>query len=501
MESSLKQHLEGQSRSFRSEHRLLNAEGNYIWVLSRGLAVRDTDGRPYRIAGSLSDISDRKQFEEQLLRDAFYDSLTGLPNRALFVDRLGVSITREQRHEDYKYAVLFLDLDRFKNVNDSLGHALGDELLRQVADRLGPVVRQGDTVARLGGDEFAILLDDIRDSSRASMVADRILRELGRLFLLDKLEVYTTGSIGIALSSSGYKAPENVLRDADTAMYRAKTRGKAQYAIFDREMHALAVAVLKMENDLRRAIDSDELTLHYQPIIDLLSGRIRGFEALLRWQHPKRGLILPDEFIPIAEETGLIVDIGHYVLREACSQMSDWKKDFPVYPSLAISVNLSSKEFLQPDLVEQVSCVLSETGLTPRSLHLEITESCIMEHHDPLQEKLHDLRDLDVELHIDDFGTGYSSLNYLHELPATALKIDRSFIRQMLGNQSRPEIVGTIVYLARSLGLDVAAEGLETADELRHLRGMQCHYGQGFYFARPMDQAGAAAMLAANPQW
>ncbi len=501
LRDQLRQHLEGKTNLFQSEHRILHESGRYLWALSRGVAVRDAAGKPYRMAGSQTDITDRRKFEEQLLRDAFYDSLTGLPNRALFLDRLGVSIARTHRNPHYQFAVLFLDLDRFKNINDSLGHIIGDKLLRAVAERLVPLVRHGDTVARLGGDEFAVLLDDIEENSRASLVAERILRKFSIPYDLEGHEVFTSASIGIALSTTGYDRPENVLRDADTAMYRAKSNGKGQSAVFDRQMHAHAVAVLKLENDLRRALERQEFRLHYQPIVDLDTGRIRAFEALVRWEHPDRGLVNPHDFIPTAEETGLIVQIGRYVLREACRQMAEWQRMFPQLKNLAVSVNLSSKEFMQSDLVERIKETLEETGLPPNCLRLELTESIIMEHAAPVPDKLRRLRDLNVELHIDDFGTGYSSLNYLHQLPANVLKIDRSFISQMSNGTGRSEIIGTIVYLARNLGMTVAAEGLETAEELAHFRTLRCEFGQGFYFSKPLNQEDARGLLAVNPQW
>ncbi len=501
LQDAIQQHLDGQTSLFQSEHRILHQSGRYLWVLSRGVAVRDGAGMAYRMAGSLTDITARREVEQQLLRDAFYDSLTGLPNRALFLDRLGVSIARTHRNPSYQFAVLFLDLDRFKNINDSLGHIMGDKMLRAVAERLVPLVRHGDTVARLGGDEFAVLLDDIEENSRASLVADRILKRFSIPFDLEGHEVFTSASIGIALSTTGYDRAENVLRDADTAMYRAKSNGKGQYAVFDLQMHSHAVAVLKLENDLRRALERQEFRIHYQPIIDLDTGRIRAFEALVRWQHPDRGLVSPRSFIPTAEETGLIVQIGRFVLREACRQMAEWQRQFPEVKDLAVSVNLSSKEFMQSDLVERIRDLLEETGLPPNCLRLELTESIIMEHTAPVPEKLRRLRELGVELHIDDFGTGYSSLNYLHQLPANVLKIDRSFIRQMSSGSGRSEIIGTIVYLARNLGMTVAAEGLETAEELAHFRTLRCEYGQGFYFSKPLNHEDAYGLLAANPQW
>ncbi len=501
LQEAIRQHREGQTPLLENEHRIRHSTGKYLWVLSRGVAIRTRRGTAYRMAGSLSDVTKRRQYEEQLLKDAFYDSLTGLPNRALFMDRLGVAIARNHRHPEQHFAVLFLDLDRFKNVNDSLGHAIGDQLLCAVAERLSPLLREGDTVARLGGDEFAVLLEDIPDGHKPTLVADRIQRAFSVPFVLQEHEVFTSASLGIALSETGYDRPEEVLRDADIAMYRAKSNGKAQYAVFDREMHARAVAVLTLENDLRRALERREFVLFYQPIVDLGSGRISAFEALVRWLHPQRGLLHPRDFIPTAEETGLIVQIGRYVLHEACRQLVHWQRDFPSFQSLAISVNLSGREFLQSNLVDHIAAILADTGLSPRRLRLELTESTLMADRRPVPERLLQLRELQIELHIDDFGTGYSSLNYLQQLPADVLKIDRSFIHRMLVGNGASEIVGTIIELARNLGMTVAAEGLETAMELAHLRSLRCEYGQGYFFSKPLDQNSATHLLAANPQW
>ncbi len=501
LRESIRQHLAGETPTFANEHRIRHSSGEYLWVLSRGVAIRTPQGEPYRMAGSLTDITKRRRYEEQLLRDAFYDSLTGLPNRALFMDRLGLAIARHVRHPERKFAVLFLDLDRFKNVNDSLGHAIGDKLLCAVAERLAPLLRQGDTVARLGGDEFAVLLDDVPDSHKPTLVADRIQRAFSIPFDLQGQEVFTSASLGIASSESGYDRPEDVLRDADIAMYRAKGNGKAQYAVFDRRMHARAVALLKLETDLRRALERREFQIFYQPIVDLESGRIVAFEALARWLHPERGLLHPKDFIPTAEETGLIILIGRHVLYEACRQLVSWHHRFPSFQSLSMSVNLSGREFSQSNLIDQIVDVLEETGLAPSRLRLELTESTLMEHNRPVPEKLKRLRDLQIQLHIDDFGTGYSSLNYLQQLPADVLKIDRSFIRRMHDHNGASEIVGTIIDLARSLGMNVAAEGLETANELAHLRNLRCGFGQGYFFAEPLDRERASSLLATNPVW
>ncbi|HET9211322.1 MAG TPA: EAL domain-containing protein [Thermoanaerobaculia bacterium] len=495
-------HLRGEAPDFESEHRMLHRDGGCRWVLARGLAVRRPNGEACRMAGSLSDITARKAAEERLLHDAFHDPLTGLPNRALFMDRLGMAIAHAKRRLSYTFAVLFIDLDRFKNVNDSLGHSVGDELLIAVARRFESCLRPGDTVARLGGDEFTILLDEVADVDHAVQVAQRLHREMARPFRVQGHEVFVTLSLGITLGADGdYEHPEDVLRDADTAMYGAKSSGKARDAIFDRHMHDRAVALLRLETDLRLALERSELEVHYQPIISLTDGRIGAFEALLRWRHPARGLLLPDSFIPVAEETGLIVPIGWWVLREACRQLAEWQTRPWAGNGLAVTVNLSGRQFVQADLVERIAEILRETGIRPGGLGLEITEGTIMGQAEDAIAKLLALRGFGVKLYIDDFGTGYSSLSYLHRLPVDALKIDRSFISEMNGGDSRAEIVGTIVSLARILRMDVAAEGIETAEQLSRLRDLSCHYGQGFFFSAPLAGGAAGGLIQAGASW
>jgi diguanylate cyclase (GGDEF)-like protein/PAS domain S-box-containing protein len=485
--SSVSKLLTGNLNTHQMEQRYLHKKGHMVWVLLSITVVRETQSDTVNLIFQIQDITDRKRAEERLLHEAMHDVLTGLPNRALFMDHLKLSVERGKRRDDRLFAVLFLDLDRFKIINDSLGHLVGDQLLVGIARRLETCLRPGDTVARLGGDEFTILLEDLNGASEAIEVAERLQKALARPFNLNGHEVFTTVSIGIALSATGYERPDDVLRDADTAMYRAKMLGKARHEVFDKTMHALAMNLLQMESDLRRAIERKEFFLQYQPIITLETGEVRGFEALVRWQHPERGLVTPDEFIEIAEETGLIIPIGQWVLEEACRQIHRWQEEFPQYPPLQISVNLSVKQFMNDDLLEHIKAALKETGVDPHSLKLEITESMVMENVEAAIEMLQQMRALGIELSIDDFGTGYSSLSYLHRFPISTLKIDRSFVGRMSVNNENAEIVRTIIMLARSLKMDVVAEGVETVEQLAQLKALNCQYGQGYYFSKPLS--------------
>jgi diguanylate cyclase (GGDEF)-like protein len=441
-----------------------------------------------------------EESREHFRHAAFHDALTGLPNRALLTDHLKLSIGRARRRPEHLFAVLFLDLDRFKNINDSLGHAAGDQFLVEIAWRLQGCLRPSDAVARLGGDEFAILLDGLDANEDAVRVAERVQDELARPFRLDGHDVYTTASIGITLCTSYYDSPEKILRDADTAMYQAKEKGKARYELFDATMHANVVARLHLENDLRRAVDQQEFQVYYQPIIALDTGRIAGFEALVRWCHPERGVVSPAEFIPLAEETGLIMELGEWVLRESCRQMRRWTLDVQTLHPLMISVNLSTRQFAQPDLVDRIKKILRETGLDQRQLKLEITESAVMENAESAASMLVELRELGVKLSIDDFGTGYSSLAYLHRFPVDTLKIDRSFISRMNDGDENAEIVRTVVTLATNLGMAVVAEGVETDEQHECLRELKCEYAQGYLFSRPVDAETALALMLVNQQ-
>ena len=486
VETEIAAHINGHTPNLQSEHRIMHKNGTYRWVLVRGLAVRDAILNTYRMAGSITDITERKMTEEQLIFDALHDALTGLPNRVLFMDRLTHAVDREKRKSNELFAVIFLDMDRFKVLNDSLGHTAGDKLLVAISQRLKEGLRPGDTIARLGGDEFAILLEDLKDVKEAIQISERVLEKLRLTFDLDGQEIFATASLGIALSSKEYENPEYLLRDADIAMYQAKANGCNRYEVFDNSMYDNAVARLQLETDLRQAMNQEEFRLHYQPIISMKTGKITGVEGLIRWQHPLKGLINPDEFIPTAEETGLIVTIGEWVISEAAHQLSRWQKIFPFDPPLTVSVNISSKQLL-PTLVKHIKDVLGKTGLDPGSLILEITESILMESAEMVAPLLLQLKGLGVKLYIDDFGTGYSSLSYLHGFPVDVLKIDRSFIARIGSNGDNLEIVKAIVTLAHSLDMKVIAEGVETEEQLEKLKKLGCEYIQGFFYSKPLE--------------
>ncbi len=493
-------HQRGLTPHFESEHRLLHKDGGFRWMLSRGLSVYDVSGKALRMAGSQTDITERK----------VSDPLTGLPNRLLFIDRLGRLIKHAKRRKDHLFAVLFLDLDGFKMINDSLGHLVGDQLLVGVANRLEKCLRSSDTVARLGetftvarlgGDEFTILLDDLKEPDDAKSAAERLMDALTPPFILGGKEVFTSVSIGIALGNAAYEKPEDLLRDADTAMYRAKSLGKARYEVFDADMRASVMARLQLETDLRHALDREEFRNFYQPIVSLESGRIVGLEALLRWQHPQRGLLGPEEFIFVAEETGMIRELGWWSLREACRQMRDWRERSDAVLDLSVSVNLSVKQLLQPNLVEDIKKLLHEVSVPPQVLRFEITESAVMADPASATELLQQIKALGIRLAIDDFGTGYSSLSYLHRFPLDTLKIDRSFINNAAADGEGMEIARTIMPMAKNLRLDVVAEGVETVEQVALLKRLQCRYAQGYYFSRPLAPKDIGALLTEDPTW
>jgi diguanylate cyclase (GGDEF)-like protein/PAS domain S-box-containing protein len=494
---NLSAHVKGQASHFESEYRLRCKNGNYLWVLSRGIAVWDKDGTVYRLAGSQTDITPRKRVESRLLYDAMHDSLTGLPNRALFMDHLQHAIEHAKRRENYLFAVLFMDIDRFKDINDSLGHTIGDQLLIAVANLLETTLRPVDTVARLGGDEFVILLEDISDISDVTLVADRIQKNLMSTTLIMGHTLFVTASLGIVLSLTRYDQAEDVLRDADIAMYRAKANGRARYEIFDTAMRERILERLTLETDLRQVLEAEKLHISYQPIVNLITKKMEGLEALVRWQHPTRGLLLPAQFISLAEETGLVISLDRWVLRQACERMVEWQKLFPSDPPLSINVNISGKQVTQVDFIPVLQFVLQETGLDPGCLHLEITENAIMENFDLTVQVLQQLKELGVQIQIDDFGIGYSSLNYLSRFPINALKIDQSFISMMSLDSSYMKIVQAIVRLTHGLGLSVIAEGVETPDQLTQLQALECEFVQGALIAMPLDEQAASDFLKA----
>jgi Amt family ammonium transporter len=501
------------------EHLLTECENMRCAVLTGKPVVRETlrrhcDGRlipvsmigfPIEIAGETQgivyiyqDISERKAFEEQITHQAFHDALTGLPNRSLFADRLERALTRARRRGDSQYAVLMIDLNKFKGINDTLGHQAGDQLLVEVARRLSGCVRSMDTVARLGGDEFAVILEEFKTKKEVMAVVERIGVGLGKPFVLCGKTVTPEASIGIVLHTRDYAAADDLLRDADIAMYRAKEQGRASM-IFDRKMHQEILEAVSLEADLRQALEAGELLLHYQPIVDVKDSRIVGFEALVRWDHPDRGLVPPGQFIPLAEETGLILPLGRFVIDEACRQLRAWQLEMPEAATLSVSVNVSCRQFVKDGLVEHVAQVLAATGLPPACLKLEITESVLMHDAEHTARELNRLKALGVKIAIDDFGTGYSSLSYLRQLPIDQLKIDRSFISGHGCDGESQEIVKSIISLARSLGLTVIAEGVECSDQLDRLRLADCDKAQGFMFSRPVEATAAGRLIRQDP--
>lgn len=501
-DAALSQHLAGGSERLDHEQRLRVAcsegsEVSYRWFLVRGRAQRDASGEAISLAGSIRDITAQKEAEEQLLHDAFHDNLTGLPNRALFVDRLRQALHRRDRRPEEGFSVLYFDLDRFKQVNDSLGHAVGDRLLVEIAERLRENLRPGDTLARLGGDEFGLLVHDVADAGDATHVAKRVQEILTDKYQVDRHQIFTSASIGIALTSDSteYRQPEEMLRDADLALYRAKASGGATYEVFDREMHRRAMALLRIETELRRAVAKEQFVMHYQPIVSIESGQLVGFEALVRWRHAKRGLVPPREFLGVAEATGLIVPLGWWVLDRACRQMAQWQRRFPVDPPLSVSANVSGKLFLDDEVVARLTSLLEDAELAPESLRLEITERVLLEHGEDVLHRLAETRALGVQLHLDDFGTGYSSLSHLQRFHYDSLKIDPSYVQRLDREEDSGALVRTLVTLGEQLEMNVIAEGVETADQFQRLKELHCPEGQGHWIARPMDAASAEELI------
>ena len=490
-------HLEEQTPHFEGEYRILHRDGNYLWMLCRGLAVRGADGKARRMAGSQTDIT----------RGKVVDILTGLPNRVLFMDRLGRSFERAKRHREKTLALIFLDLDSFKLINDNHGHLVGDQLLVAIAGRIESSVRSSDsivrfgrnhTIARMGGDEFTLLLEDISGVLDATRVAERISKELAIPFVVNGQELFPTASMGIAVYDPAYHTPDELLRDADTAMYSAKALGDGRYEVYDPNMRAQAVARQQLRLELQRALEEKEFEVHYQSVAFLETGRIWGFEALIRWRHPARGLVLPAEFLPVAEESGLIVEIGRWVLETACQQMRIWQSRFSDDPALLISVNLSARQLLQTDFAQQCRAVLDRTRLLNSSLNLEFTESVMMPDPESAIRLMCQLKSLGVKIALDDFGTGYSSLGSLSRFPIDSLKIDGSFVSRVTKDD---EVVRTLITLGRNLGLKVVAEGVETAEQAAKLRELGCELAQGYYFSVPVTAQEATDMLAANRHW
>ncbi len=477
--------VEGQT-SVRMRYRLRHADGHYVWIETLAQPVYDGEGQVVNLVTSSRDISERKRIEERLVRGALFDELTGLPNRALLLDRMRHALSRAARNEGWHFALLFLDLDRFKVVNDSLGHNAGDELLKALSARLKTCVRAADTVARLGGDEFCVLIEDVEGPEHATTTASRIQSALTEPFTLQGHDIFTSASIGIAFSSPAYHEPEELLRDADIAMYRAKAAGKARYAVFDEGMHARAFGLMQLETSLHRAAERGELFLEYQPIYRLAERELVGVEALVRWRHPQRGLVAPSEFVPLAEDSGLIVTIDRWVLGEAARQVAAWSRELPDRPVPVLSVNISARHFALDDVEVVIRAALEEAGIAASQLKLEIGEDALMSYPEAAAEALARLRDLGVLVQVDDFGTGFSSLKHLHGLRIDSLKIDGSFVRGIDDDEASQAVVRSILALASQLGIDAVAEGIEREEELATLRELGCAYGQGFLFAPPL---------------
>ena len=498
--------VSGAAKRYESEHRLRCADGIYRWFRARGLLERNASGEPLRLTGSMSDIHERKVAEEQLLHDAFHDHLTGLPNRALFFDRLENAVRRTARDGECNCAVLMLDLDRFKDVNDSLGHLVGDQLLVKIGARIGSSIRQADTLARLGGDEFAILLDGHQEVSAALRVVDRIVKDLSSPVTIEGRAITIGVSIGIAFCAPHYTRAQDILRDADIALYRAKAVGRGGYEIFDPEMHEQATRAHDLEQDMRTVLERNELVLNYQAIVSLGTGRVVGFEALIRWQHPTRGLIPPIDFIGIAEETGLIAPIGLWTLREACHALARmdavarFDPDVSA-PPLTMNVNLSPRQVYDPGIVETFRSQVESCGIDAARIRLEITESVLMDRPEIAQQVLADFSTMGFTIHLDDFGTGYSSLKYLLEFPIHSIKIDRSFVTRIPNDARAMSLVETVLLLAAKLDLGVTAEGVETAEQLQTLREMGCEKVQGYFLSRPISERDATALVQAANRW
>jgi diguanylate cyclase (GGDEF)-like protein/PAS domain S-box-containing protein len=502
--TALQRHLDGLDTTYDCEFRLRHRTGHWVWVLDRGRVVEWDDARrPLRMSGTYTDITERRLAEvehrrvaDQMLYNSLHDTLTQLPNRTLLLQRLELALQRVDRRQQAQFAVLFLDLDHFKVINDSLGHLAGDEALVLVAQKLRSLIHPSDLAARLGGDEFVLLLEDIHSLQEPVVLANRLLRELQLPLGVRGRNVFLNASIGIVLGNGEYHTPLEPLRDADIAMYQAKAQGRGRYVVFNESMHQQAIQRLQLEQELRNAIDQEELLLYYQPIFHLETQKISGFEALVRWQHPERGFVPPDRFIPIAEETGLIVSLDRWVLTQATRQLAHWHQRYPHCAHLTISVNVSVKDLLHPNLRCDITRLLAATGLQGHHLNLEITESTLIEDIQAMVGLLHQLKAEGFTVTIDDFGTGYSSLSYLHQLPVDGLKIDRSFVMAMEASRRNSDIVETIITLSNRLGLVAIAEGVETQAQLTHLHALGCELGQGYWFAKPLPAEAIDTLLA-----
>ena len=499
LKDELVEHLSGGARHFVYEHRIMGSGGDYLWVLARGQAVRELSGRTRRMAGSLTDITARKQTEERLAFSALHDELTGLANRVLFKDRLRVALRTLARNRGPHFGVLFLDLDRFKHVNDTYGHSIGDRLLVEISRRLMGFLRPGDTLARLGGDEFGVLVANISGVAGALHVAERVQELLNLPFAIDGRQLDIAASIGIALSTSGYDEPEDILHDADIAMYRAKAAGRGQAQVFDPLMHRSAMALLRLESELRHAVERHELTMHYQPVVSFATGRVVGFEALIRWQHPERGLLMPAQFLAVAEETGLATPIGWWAMADVCRQLVEWQRRFQMEPPLWASINVSDRLLMQADMVAGTRSILEDTGVPPASLRFELREDIIVRHGDQALDRLEELRRLGIGLTVDDFGGSVSHLGFVERFRYDVLKIDPSYVSALAGGA--PTMIETILTMANGFGIDVIAEGVETAEQATTLRRMRCPEAQGFWFARPGEPGAAEQLLVTAPDW
>ena len=499
VQTAMRAHLAAGSGRFESEHRLRHEDGNWRWVLARAKAVRDPDGKAIRLCGSMMDVTERRAAADRVVHDALHDPLTGLPNRAMFLDLIKRCFARTRRRESYAFAVLFLDLDHFKSVNDGLGHAAGDDLLIQTTRRLQTCLREGDTLARMGGDEFTVLVDDVKGVVDAEAVAERIRQATALPFHIGTHEVFSTVSVGISISSPAYGRHEDLLLDADTAMYRAKAQGRARCVVFDGNVRERAPQLLDLETDLRNALQRQEFRVQYLPVVDVATGRIQGLEALVRWAHPKRGMMAPDQFVPFAEETGLIVPIGRWLLQQAGKDLKRCRKA-PSAKRLMLHVNLSSKQLLQTDLLENIDEMVEEHHLAPSDLALELSETVLRESADSPR-RLTQLHEHGVKLLMDDFGSGSSSIRSLHQFECDSVKIDRSLFAGGAPRGEAPELVRTIMALARDMGKPVVAEGIETAEQFRFLREVGCNAAQGYFFSPPIDGDAAVSLLEKNSRW